>query len=89
MSGIHTSIVKDAHAYTRSRVPWLLDAAEAAQDETRTGAKVGWKLFHYISGGGMKTFGRTIQQEEADVKRNRFLVKAAVLGAVWLWFYFS
>ena len=25
MSAIHTSIVGDAHAYTRSKVPWRLD----------------------------------------------------------------
>lgn len=86
MSGIHTSLVTDAHVYTRSRVPWRLETCRHAKGETHTGKKYGWKLIHYISGGGMRTFGRTIRQEEANVKRNRFLVAASVLGAVWLAF---
>lgn len=89
MSGIHTSIVRDAHAYTRSRMPWMLDADQEAKEATSHGSKFGWKLFHYISGGGLKSFGRTVEQEEADAKRSRFLFRASLLGVAWLWFYFS
>jgi hypothetical protein len=49
--------------------------------------KFGWKLFHYLSGGGMKAFGRTLAQEEADWKRTRFLVGAAVFAVAWLFFW--
>ena len=42
------------------------------------------KLFHYISGGGMRTFGRTVQQEELNARQNRFLVAAGVAAALWL-----
>ena len=34
MSAIHTSIVGDAHAYTRSKVPWRLDTYRDAHGET-------------------------------------------------------
>ncbi len=85
MSGIRTSLVEDAHAYTRSRVPWRLDVNEAAQGRTTKGKVFGWKLFHYISGGGMKTFGRSVRQEERNVRRNRFLAVSAAIGVAWLW----
>ena len=87
MSAIHTSIVGDAHAYTRSKVPWRLDTYRDAHGETSKGARFGWKLFHYISGGGMRTFGRTVQQEELRVRQNRFLAVAAAVAVLWLAFY--
>lgn len=73
--------------YTRSKAPWILDAYKGASGETTKGVKFGWRLFHYLSGGGMKVFGRTIKQEEADIKRTRFLVGAAVFAVIWflLW----
>ncbi len=83
------STVRTAHAYTRSRSPWRLDTCE---EETSRGApdrKFGRKLFHYISGGGMKSFGRTVQQEEADMRRTRFLAASAVAGVGWLYFFFA
>ena len=83
MSGIHTSMVCDAHAYTRSKVPWSLDTYRDAHGETSKGERFGWRLFHYIAGGGMRTFGRTVQQEELDRRQNRFLV--LVIGVVVAW----
>ena len=84
MSNIHTTIVGAAHSYTRSKMPWRLDAYLEAHGETSKGVRFGWKLFHYISGGGMKTFGRTVQQEERSAKQNAFLAFAGVVGAAWL-----
>lgn len=84
MGKIHTEFVSDAHAYTRLSSPWLLDVYTEAKGETTTGKKFGWKLFHYIAGGGMKFFGRTVQQELADAKQSRFLAWAAAFGVVWL-----
>ena len=86
MSRLTTSTVREAHAYTRSRTPWLLDSREAAREETAD-SRSGWRLFHYLSGGGLRAFGRTVAQEEADARRERFLIRAAVLGAVWLYFW--
>ena len=77
-------MVDDAHAYTRSRTPWRLEVNREARGETTNGKKFGWKLFHYISGGGMRAFGRSVAQEEVDAKQNRFLVAAGVFAALWL-----
>ena len=88
MGKITTEMVGDKHAYTRSKTPWLLDAYQEAEGETTRGERFGWRLFHYLSGGGMRTFGRTVAQEEADSRRTRFLVAAGVFGVLWLWFMF-
>ena len=73
MGRVSTEIVGDAHAYTRSDVPWSISTAKSARG----------KLIDYISGGGMRTFGRTVRQEEVRRKQLRFLAVAAVLAAVW------
>lgn len=76
-------IIGDSRPYTRSKAPWRHDTYKEAKGETSHGVKFGWRLFHYLSGGGMKVFGRTIKQEEADLKRNRFLVAAGIFAAIW------
>ena len=78
MSAIHTSTVSAAHPYTRSKSPWIIGEYQSVYG----------KLIHYLSGGGMRTFGRTVQQEEVRLRRRRFLFGAAVIAAVWLFFYF-
>ena len=78
MSGLHTSIREDSHAYTRSESPWILTDSESVYG----------RLIHYISGGGMRAFGRTVRQEEVRGRRMRFLAVAAVFAALWLLFWF-
>lgn len=73
MERVSTEIVGDAHAYTRSDVPWSILTAKSARG----------KLIDYISGGGMRTFGRTVRQEEVRRKQLRFLAVAAALATVW------
>ncbi len=75
MSAIHITTVRSPHVYTRSRTPWKLDERDDPADG---------RLYHYLSGGGMRAFGRSVRQEETDQRRNRFLVSAAVFGVVWL-----
>lgn len=77
MSGVHTTIVTDAHAYTRADVPWTLGEYSS---------KYG-KLIHYLSGGGMSTFGRTIAQERARRQHHRFYALTVIIGVLWLAFY--
>ena len=50
---IPLSVLSSRHAYTRSRTPWILADYRGVYG----------KLLHYLSGGGMSTFGRTIRQE--------------------------
>ena len=77
MGRVSTEIVGDAHAYTSSDVPWSISTAKSTRG----------KLIDYISGGGMRTFGRTVRQEEVRRKQLRFLTVAAALAVVWflLW----
>jgi len=80
---IHPTLVTAAHSYTRSSDPWQMDRYTDAHGETSSGATYGWRLFHYLSGGGMRTFGRTMEQDRRSRRQTRFLVFAAVLAAVW------
>ena len=74
MECVHTEIIGDAHAYTRSDVPWSMSTSQTAQE----------RLKNYISGGGMRIFGRTVRQEEVRRRQLRFLAVSAVLAALWL-----
>lgn len=87
MNHVLSPMRSDSRSYMRSKAPWRLDMYKEAKGETTKGVKFGWRLFHYLSGGGMKVFGRTIKQEEADIKRNRFLVGAGIFAFIWflLW----
>lgn len=76
MKPVKTNFVESAHAYTRSDVPWAISVGETAYA----------KMISYISGGGMKTFGRTVRQEEVRRRQMRFLVVFSVLVALWLFF---
>ena len=70
-------ILGSKHDYTRSRTPWILSDYRGVYG----------KLLHYLSGGGMNSFGRTVRQEEARQRQRRFLAIAAALGVLWLFFY--
>ena len=74
---VHLTPIGSRHAYTRSRTPWILADHRGAYG----------KLLHYISGGGMRTFGRTVHQEEARQRQRRFFVVATLIAAIWLFFY--
>ena len=87
MARIYPELVRPAHEYTRSKLPWRLDVT-GPRKESRAAARYGWKLFHYLSGGGMKCFGKTIEQEEAEARQSRFLAVMGAAAAVWSLFYF-
>ena len=74
MEKIHTEIVGDAHAYTRSDVPWARSESSTAHG----------RMVNYISSGGMRIFGRTVRQEEVRRRQLRFLAVSAVLAVLWL-----
>ena len=74
---IPTSTVREVHPYTRSKSPWILGDHSSMYG----------KLIHYLSGGGMSTFGRTVRQEEVRIRRRRFFVASGVIAAVWMLFW--
>ena len=76
MKSVKTRFVESAHAYTRSDVPWNMSVGETAYA----------KMISYLSGGGMKTFGRTVRQEEVLLRQRKFLVVFVVLAALWFVF---
>lgn len=81
---ILTSLISDAHSYTRSSEPWSFGRAPSGDVINSRGKVICWKLFQYISGGGLKSFGRTVEQDERDRRQARFLVAAGVLAFIWL-----
>ena len=86
MSGL-PSIFMSSSREGRSKAPWRHDVYKGARAETTHGVKFGWKLFHYLAGGGIKIFGRTLAQEEADWKRTRFLIGVTIFFLMWLFFW--
>jgi len=88
MGNIHTSTVQSVHAYTRSDVPWEVEANRAAHGETSTGRKFGWRLYHYIASGGMRTFGRTVHQMESARRRHGLAMWLAAFWTLWAFLYF-
>lgn len=77
MSAIHIRPVSKAHDYTRSKTPWILTEHRSSYG----------KLIHYLSGGGMRAFGRTVRQEEAHRKHVRFFLVSGFLSILWLILY--
>lgn len=60
------------------KMPWML-----VDDTSAKG-----RLVHYLSGGGMRTFGRTLSQDLARGRHRRFFAAAFSLAALWLAFMF-
>jgi len=83
MSGIHTVTVQSVHAYTRSEIPWEMDTNGNVPSGAVKSRKFGWRLFHYISSGGMRTFGRTVKQMERERRQHRFVVLLVLLWLAW------
>ena len=81
---LHTQMVRCAHSYTKSEEPWRMERYTAARGVTSSGKIFGWRLFHYLSGGGMRSMGRTLGQDIRERRQNRFLFFAAALFLAWL-----
>lgn len=80
MSNVHTSLSQSAHDYTQEDAPWILDSENGATEQSG-------RLGRYLSGGGVVAFGRTIRQELANIKQERFLIRVGFLAFLWLLFY--
>lgn len=80
-------MVKRRHAYTSVDIPWQIDTDRPLLDTpgARTATR---RLFHYLSGGGLRAFGRPSGFALMEQRQTRFLWTAAVLGVLWLVFLF-
>lgn len=81
---LHPTLVTAEHSYTRSSEPWRMGCNTRAHGRTVSGKTYGWRLFHYISGGGIKAFGRTLRQDIRSRRQSRFLVVSAALFVAWV-----
>lgn len=82
------SLVKKKHAYTSVKEPWEMTTNTSVSVRTPDGRELGWKLFHYLSGGGLAEFAYVSGRSAAIRKQIRFLTVAAIVGIVWLAFFF-
>ncbi len=89
MAALRTALVKRRHAYTGADIPWSMDvdAVEGAGPDASDQVKR--RLFRYLSGGGMRAFGRPSGQELLARRQTRFLWLAAVLAVCWVVFSFA
>ena len=81
---LHTNLKCGGRAYTRSPEPWRIDAGEEVYASISRESRRGWKLFHYISGGGMRSFRRTLEEDGRSRRQTRFLVFSAALLVAWI-----
>ena len=90
MAAVRTSLVKRRHAWTGENLPWSIDVADESVQSLPADRQAGWRLFHYLSGGGMRSFPHYTSTARARVSRRqtRFLWTMALFAALWLAFRF-
>ena len=88
MSAVHTTLVKSRHAWTAEDTPWDIDVEDDSLQGLSAEHQASWRLFHYISGGGMRTFASNMIRSRVARRQTRLLWFASALGALWLVFRF-
>jgi len=86
MAALRTSLVGRRHAWTGEDVPWRIDVEDESVAALSAAHRAGWRLFHYLSGGGMRAFATSTLREIASRRQTRFLRLTAVLVVLWLVF---
>ena len=79
MLGKTSPFIRTRHAWTKVDVPW-----DMSEDRNVGNARFGWRLFHYLRGGGLKAFGSTSLKMMRERRQSRFLALSAVLFVLWL-----
>ena len=87
MSAVRTSLVTKDHAWTGADVPWRLDTDEAPASDASEAERVRWRLFHYLSGGGLSACGSSSERALACRRQGRFLAFACVFAVLWIIFW--
>ncbi len=84
MAYLPTSLVKRRHAWTSAKAPWLIDVGDDALASLPEEHRAGWRLFHYLSGGGIRAFAGSAAREVVSRRQTRFLWFSFGVGVVWL-----
>lgn len=87
MAALRTSLVRKNHAWTGADVPWRIDVDGAPGVLDSVEAKKRWRLFHYLSGGGLSAFGTSSERILVERRQTRFLRIACVIAALWIVFW--
>ena len=88
MAALRTELVKPRHEYTRVDLPWMMDTGMPGEIVPNgSGVRQG-RLFTFLSGGGLKAFGRPSGQMLRLRRQKRFLRIAGFAAAVWLLLFF-
>ena len=88
MAALRTELVKRRHAYTSMDIPWAMDVDTLGGEGTADVSHVRQRLFRYLSGGGMRAFGRPSGRELLMRRQTRFLWVAGAMAALWIVFSF-
>ncbi|MBR1587626.1 MAG: hypothetical protein IJ658_04790 [Kiritimatiellae bacterium] len=86
MAALRTALVKRRHAYTSADIPWAMDVDALKDAGPGSADQVKWRLFRYLSGGGMRAFGRSSGHELLIRRQTRFLWLAGALAVCWILF---
>ena len=87
MAALRTSLVKRDHAWTGADVPWRIDVDGAPGGLDSALGKKRWRLFHYLSGGGLSAFGTSSERILVERRQTRFLRIAFAFAALWIVFW--
>ena len=88
MAAVRTSLVTRNHAWTGADVPWSLDTDGVPDLGATEAERVHWRLFHYLSGGGLSACGSSSACALTYRRQCRFLVVAGLLAVLWIIFWF-
>ena len=87
MAAVRTSLVTKDHAWTGEDVPWKLDTEDVPDPATSELDRGRWRLFRYLSGGGLSACGSSSARARAIRRLGRFLAFAGFLGVLWILFW--
>ena len=87
MAAVRTSLVKRDHAWTGADVPWRIDTDDTPDPNASEAERIRWRLFHYLSGGGLAACGSSSARALVYRRQGRFLAFAGVLAVLWVVFW--
>ena len=88
MAALRTELVKPRHEYTRVDLPWMMDTGMPDEIALHGSGVQQGRLFIFLSGGGLKAFGRPSRQMLRLRRQKRFLHIAGFAAVVWLLLFF-